>query len=266
MGDNLYAKTDEENNMSDKTDENVDEGVDGEDGEQNDQTEEEGELLADKLADKFFNRVLKSSVLPQVDMETTTLGKSSQQHMLAAGLAAAAPLAAATLAGSSGIAKFRRRLNDELADVTEETLANYSDEQLESMLGYAGEGGTARQLILKAMTAMKGMKAMKVAKAMKARRAMKTSKKMKSMKKISVSKIAKARMAKSLVFADTKVKTFGGPSKAGLIQDKNGKIRSKKQQAWTAAVVKARRALGLKGFVAIKKGTPLYEKTKSFYR
>jgi len=34
---------------------------------------------------------------------------------------------------------------------------------------------------------------------------------------------------------------------------------------WTAAVTKARKALGVKGFVAVKKGSPLYLKAKEFY-
>jgi len=53
---------------------------------------------------------------------------------------------------------------------------------------------------------------------------------------------------------------------------------SKKQQArgkalyakygnkWASAVQKARKALGSKGFVAIKKGSPLYTKAKGFHR
>ena len=40
----------------------------------------------------------------------------------------------------------------------------------------------------------------------------------------------------------------------------------KKLGAWIAAVAKARKALGVKGFVAIKKGSALYKKAKSFYK
>merc|ERR1719327_726801 len=96
-------------------------------------------------------------------------------------------------------------------------------------------------------------------------------------KKKRVSKIAKGRFAKAMVFKGTKAKTVGGLTKADLIMNKNGKIVSKKQQAagkkaynnikaWTTSVMKARKALGLKGFVPVKKGTPFYAKTKSFYR
>merc|ERR1719355_294329 len=127
--DQLYAKTDENGN----------EVVEGEEGEDSEDPEEDGEILAesmaDELADKLVNRVLKTSLLPKVDMETTTLGKSEE-------------------------AKVRRRLNDELED--DKALADYSDEELESMLHRVG-GGTpqaapARQLIVKAMKAMKVMR------------------------------------------------------------------------------------------------------------
>merc|ERR1711869_152674 len=191
--------------------------------------------MADELADKLVDRVLKTSFLPKADMETTTLAKNNE-------------------------AQIRRRLNDELED--DKTLADYSDEELESMLHRAGGGSSsdveaapARKLIVKAMKAMKAMK----------------------QKKKRVSKIAKGRMAKSLVFSGARVKTSGGLTKADLIRNKNGKIVSKKQQAagkkaynnikaWATAVPKARKSLVLKGFVPIKKGTPLYTKTKSFYR
>ena len=104
-----------------------------------------------------------------------------------------------------------------------------------------------------------------MAKAMKAMKAMKR-----------VSKFAKGRYAKSVVFRGTKTSTVGGLTKANLMRNKNGKIVSKKQSAngkkayarikgWTMAVAKARKELGVKGFVAVKKGTPLYKKAKEFY-
>merc|ERR1719444_147913 len=100
---------------------------------------------------------------------------------------------------------------------------------------------------------------------------------MKAMKKKSVSKIAKGKFSKSVVFRGTKAKTIGGLTKGDLVKNKNGKIVSKKSLAhgkkaysniktWTVAVQKARKALGLKGFVAIKKGTPFYKKAKEFYQ
>merc|ERR1711907_634599 len=114
---------------------------------------------------------------------------------------------------------------------------------------------------------MKAMKAMKAMAAMKA---------MKAMKKKAVSKIAKGRFSKVVVFRGSKAKTSGGLTKGDLVKNKNGRIVSKKSQAlgkalynrvgkkWITAVQKARKALGVKGFVAIKKGTPLYKKAKEF--
>ena len=91
-----------------------------------------------------------------------------------------------------------------------------------------------------------------------------------------VSKFAKGRMAKSVVFRGTKTATTGGLTKAHLTKNKSGKIVSKKKSAlgkkmyarikgWTVAVTKARKFLGVKGFLAVKKGTPLYKKAKEFY-
>merc|ERR1712054_441470 len=91
-------------------------------------------------------------------------------------------------------------------------------------------------------------------------------KSMKAMKKKSVSKVATGRMAKVLVFRGSKEKTVGGMKATDLTKNKSGRVVSKKRSAfakkspWMAAVRKARTALKLKGFVAIKKGTPLYEK------
>ena len=36
-------------------------------------------------------------------------------------------------------------------------------------------------------------------------------------------------------------------------------------KGWTVAVQKARKALNMKGFVAVKKGSPLYKKAKEFF-
>ena len=104
--------------------------------------------------------------------------------------------------------------------------------------------------------------AMRVAKAMKRRRRK--------------SVIAKGKRARFCVFRGTKAKTYTGLTKANLMKNKNGKIVSKKANAngkkayarikgWTLAVTKARKALGVKGFLAVKKGTPLYKKAKEFY-
>merc|ERR1711903_91231 len=97
-------------------------------------------------------------------------------------------------------------------------------------------------------------------------------------KKKRVSKIATGSLAKSVVLRGTKEKTVGGLTKADLLKNKRGKIVSKKMAAngkkqfianglgkWTKAVQKARAILKLKGFVAIKKGSPLYTKAKEIY-
>mmetsp|Transcript_57958 Transcript_57958/g.104106 ORF Transcript_57958/g.104106 Transcript_57958/m.104106 type:complete len:112 (+) Transcript_57958:1-336(+) len=95
----------------------------------------------------------------------------------------------------------------------------------------------------------------------------------KAMKK---SIIAKGKRGKSSVFRGTKVKTSGGLKKSDLIKSKSGKVVSRKSSAagkkaygnikgWTVAVQKARKELGVKGFVAIKKGTALYKAAKAIY-
>merc|ERR1719359_1903814 len=95
---------------------------------------------------------------------------------------------------------------------------------------------------------------------------------MKAMKKKTVSVIAKGRMAKAMVLRGSKAKTVGGLTAKDLTRNKAGKIVSKKQSArgkanpWMIAVKKARAALKIKGFSAIKKGTPLYQKAKEFMK
>merc|ERR1719224_425828 len=113
----------------------------------------------------------------------------------------------------------------------------------------------------KAMRAMKAMRA--------AMRAMKAKKR--------VSKVARGKMSRSVVFRGTKEKTASGLKKTDLIKSKSGKIVSKKASAagkraykqisgWTKAVQQARKQLKVKGFVAVKKGTPLYKLAKDLYR
>merc|ERR1719261_638811 len=103
-------------------------------------------------------------------------------------------------------------------------------------------------------------------------KAMAAMKAMRAMKKKSVSKIARGRMAKVLVLRGTKAKTVGGLTASSLTKNKHGRVVSKKLSAkgkkseWIAAVQKARKALGLKGFVAIKKGSALYKKAKELYQ
>merc|ERR1719261_1624205 len=70
-----------------------------------------------------------------------------------------------------------------------------------------------------------------MAKAMKAMKAMAAMKAMRAMKKKAVSKIAKGKFAKSVVFRGTKAKTVGGLTKSDLVENKRGKIVSKKSLA-----------------------------------
>merc|ERR1711988_660604 len=87
-----------------------------------------------------------------------------------------------------------------------------------------------------------------------------------------VSKIAKGPMRKAMVLRGTKEKTVGGLTAKDLMKNKYGRIVSKKASAraktntWIIAVKKARATLKVKGFSAIKKGTPLYQKAKEFMK
>merc|ERR1711964_411680 len=65
-------------------------------------------------------------------------------------------------------------------------------------------------------------------------------------------------------------------SKGGLTKNKSGKVVSKKRHAqglkaykgiskWTAAFMKARKELKIKGFVACKKGTAFYKCARKHY-
>merc|ERR1712057_40432 len=98
----------------------------------------------------------------------------------------------------------------------------------------------------------------KMAKAMKAMKAMTAMKK----------KVVSARLAKRHAFFGKIDKTQTGLKKTDLVKNKAGRIVSKKKSQlmkaspWLAALKQARSALKIKGFCAIKKGTPLYKKVK----
>merc|ERR1712045_181890 len=102
----------------------------------------------------------------------------------------------------------------------------------------------------------------------------------KAMKPKKVSKIAKGKMMRAVVFRGLKEKTKTGLTKANLIKSKSGKIVSKKAsaagkrnykniQGWTKAVQQAKKALGVKGFCAVggksAQGKALYAKAKAIY-
>mmetsp|Transcript_71963 Transcript_71963/g.114085 ORF Transcript_71963/g.114085 Transcript_71963/m.114085 type:complete len:130 (+) Transcript_71963:80-469(+) len=93
-----------------------------------------------------------------------------------------------------------------------------------------------------------------------------------------VSKIAKGRLAKSVVLRGKKDKTVGGLTRENLMRNKRGKVVSKKSSAfgkraykniqdWVSSVVAARKALQVTGFVAINgkslQGKALYVKSKA---
>merc|ERR1712193_502352 len=78
----------------------------------------------------------------------------------------------------------------------------------------------------------------------------KAMKAMKAMKKKAVSKIAKGKRARAVVFHGTKEKTLSGLTKGDLIKNARGKIVSKKASAHS----KKRYATSLKGWtVAVQK-------------
>ena len=119
------------------------------------------------------------------------------------------------------------------------------------------------KMMKKSMKAMKAMKAMKVMKSM-------------AMKKKAMKKTAKSyktsKGALRAVFTGRITKSKGGLVASALMKTKSGKIVSKKAHAagkknkWILAVTKARKALGVKGFSPVKKGTALYKKAKSFFK
>ena len=104
------------------------------------------------------------------------------------------------------------------------------------------------------------MKAMKAGKSMKAVEAMKAKQCMKD-----------GQMWRELVFDVEVDYTTGRLYKRDLVKV-GGKVMSKKlyergkTSPWIAVVVAARKALGIKGFVAIKKGSPLHKKAKALYK
>ena len=103
---------------------------------------------------------------------------------------------------------------------------------------------------------------------------------MKAMKAKRVSKIAKGKHQRAQVLRGTKEKTASGLTKDKLFKNKRGKIVSRKASAagkkrysaikmWAESVAAARKALNLKGFVAVNgpkpEGKALYAKAKAIY-
>merc|ERR1719291_1395137 len=75
------------------------------------------------------------------------------------------------------------------------------------------------------------------------------------------------RGKKFQVFRGTRAKTVGGLEKSDLMKNKNGKKMYKKYlSGWNNALMKARKSLGVTGFVAVKKGSKLYKATMKIYK
>merc|ERR1712217_62259 len=99
----------------------------------------------------------------------------------------------------------------------------------------------------------------------------------KAMKKTTrKTKVAKGKRSKALVFKGKFERTKSGLKKEHLTKSKSGKIVSVRKhaqgkgayhriQGWVRAMLKARTELGLVGFVPVKKGSPLYTRTRAIY-
>merc|ERR1712113_767822 len=109
----------------------------------------------------------------------------------------------------------------------------------------------------------------------------KASMKKSGMKRVNI--IATGTLARSVVFSGRKEKTASGLKKSDLMKNKAGKLVTKKTSAhgkkhyaknglkkWADACKKARKELGLKGFVPVggksAKGKALYAKVKSLLK
>ena len=86
----------------------------------------------------------------------------------------------------------------------------------------------------------------------------------------------RVRGTRRQVWNGTRHHTRNMMDKSKFMKSKTGKIVSRRQHAagkrafknirgWTQAVSKARKALGITGFCAVKKGTALYIKAREFY-
>ena len=108
--------------------------------------------------------------------------------------------------------------------------------------------------------------ASKATKGMKASKAMKTMKAMKDQ-----SPRTDGGILRDLVWRGEIGFTRSGLEKTDLIMSK-GKLISRKAHEkgktnrWVAACTAARKALAIKGFVAVKKGSPLYKKAHELYK
>merc|ERR1712217_584464 len=103
------------------------------------------------------------------------------------------------------------------------------------------------------------------------------------MRRMMAMKVSKISKKKFLVYRGSKEKTTGGLTKNDLVKNKRGKIVSKKSSlrakksksykaiiGFSTAVVKARKALGVKGWCPVggktAQGQALLAKARSFYK
>merc|ERR1712006_52310 len=89
------------------------------------------------------------------------------------------------------------------------------------------------------------LSSVKMAKAMKAMKAMAAMKAMRAMKKKAVSKIAKGKRARAVVFHGTKEKTYTGLTKGDLIKNSRGKIVSRRLLLWPRSAMRPASRAGL---------------------
>ena len=91
----------------------------------------------------------------------------------------------------------------------------------------------------------------------------------KAMKAMKSMKVSSVRLAKRHVFAGKKLRTAGRLYTSDLTKNEKGKVVSLKKSAakkyspWIIACSSAKKLLNLKGSVACKKGSPLYNKAKT---
>lgn len=162
---------------------------------------------------------------------------------------------------SSGIFKYKVNLSE----MTQENMRTHKIRPIRRAVG--------KDLMCNAgYTFSKPLKSMK--RAMKMRRVMKEKRVAKTKKKISkkISKIG----SRSDVLLGKKERTRTGIKQHDLMKNKEGKVVSKRKSAlgkrnfvhvakWISACVQARSELGLVGFVAVRKGSSLYNKARELY-
>ena len=119
-----------------------------------------------------------------------------------------------------------------------------------------------------------------------ARKSRRATKRRVTRRRVAARKVRKAKKAKRVsvvgkkfqVWNGTRERTVCGLTKKDLMKSKSGKVVSKKQalrarsnmkknglSKWMAAVKQVRKEMGLKGFVAIKKGTAYYKAVRKVY-